>query len=64
MQSVVDEIELLLLESGMEAVFKHIPGQAMTRLHVDGASRRNPPPLMDCGAYCHAGTRNVDGATA
>jgi hypothetical protein len=46
MQSVVDEIELLLLESGMEAVFKHIPGQAMIRLHVNGASRRNPLPLM------------------
>jgi hypothetical protein len=46
MQLLLDEIELLLMESGLEVTFKHLPGRTMIAVHVDGASRCDAGPLL------------------
>jgi hypothetical protein len=46
LQAILDEIEILLMETGLVACFKHLPGKAMIRVHVDAASRRDAGPLL------------------
>jgi hypothetical protein len=46
MQMHVDEIEVVMMESGIEVCFKHLPSKKMIETHVDGASRRDAGPLL------------------
>jgi hypothetical protein len=46
LQCVLDELEITLMEFGIELTLKHLPGDWMIRLHVDAASRCNPGPLL------------------
>jgi hypothetical protein len=46
LQCVLDELEITLMEFGIELTLKHLPGNWMIRLHVDAASRCNPGPLL------------------
>jgi hypothetical protein len=46
MAAIVEEIELLLMDFGLQLCIKHISGKTMIRLHVDGASRGDAGPLL------------------
>jgi hypothetical protein len=46
MEAILDEITITLMETGLVACIKHLPGKTMIRVHVDGASRRNAAPLL------------------
>ena len=45
-QAILDEIELLLMQTGLVVAYKHLPGKAMIRVHVDAASRRDAGALL------------------
>lgn len=46
MAAIIEEIELLLMDAGLQLCIKHISGKTMIRLHVDGASRGDAGPLL------------------